>query len=223
MSVRDHRLSAFVLALGLAFGLALTAVDASAEDAIPAPAGRTWTDPPDRSTAASPAAGRDDAKPKDERRAETANTPETAGQSPKATAQSVKDRRSAARGAKAGPAARQAASRQPARRVAVARQGTRPVVARSQALRATRERNWTVRAYRPSYAEAPGIRYGYTSEDIPAYRPAGALDERTLRLRQVREAREAGYLVVRASDLRALPNRPFEIRREPDDQDDPEE
>ncbi|WP_019903759.1 hypothetical protein [Methylobacterium sp. 77] len=218
MAVQNHRFSAIVSSIGiLALGATLFANPASAEDATPAPAGRTWTDPPERKAAPSPVVGREETKPQEVRKADVAAS---GGQGPRIRRDVAGRTRSATANRQA---IRKVSSPKIARRVVPAdRQGIRAVAVRPPVARIARAQSWTVRAYQPSYVEASGFRYGYTSDEIPVYRrrDEGFTDYRAARLRQ---AREAGYLVVRAGDLNSLRGRSFETIREPEDRDDPEE
>ncbi|MCC0809481.1 hypothetical protein FPV16_25330 [Methylobacterium sp. W2] len=218
MPMRPHRFSAIIAALALSALCAMPMIDpVFAQDATPAPAGPAWTDPPDRKTAPSPAAGREDAKPEDVRKADaTARV----GKAPR-------NRRDAATGPRPSTASRHASRKAPAQKVArrtvpAGRESIRPVAVRAPASRMARDGAWTVRAFQPNYEDTPGYRYGYLSEEGPIYRRRddGGRDYQAARLRQ---AREAGYLVVRTDDPRTMRGRSFETLRESEDRGDPED
>lgn len=211
MPVRIHRVSTIVAALGLLAIWAMSPVDpALAQDASPPPAGRAWTDPPDRKATPSPVAAREEGKPQEVRKG---NAPTRARQLAGSRRDAVPHRQ----------VSRKASAPKVARRIAPAdRQPIRRTAVRAPTHRSTGDRAWTVRAFQPSREEAPAYRYGYVPDEAPAYhrREDEVTDYRAARLRQ---AREAGYLVVRGSDLRTLRGRPLETLREPEDQDDPED
>ncbi|CAA2106622.1 hypothetical protein MBUL_03764 [Methylobacterium bullatum] len=219
-----HRFSTIVSALGLSALCAMPMIEAVsaqdapvAKDATPAPAGRAWTDPPDRKAPPSPVAGREESKQQDVGKA---------GATARA-GKAARNRRDAAARIRPAPASRHASTKAPGHRIArrlvpAGRETIRPVAVRATASRVARDGNWTVRAFQPNYEDTPGYRYGYLSEEGPAYRRRddGDRDYQSARLR---EAREAGYLVVRTNDPRTMRGRPFETLREPQDRGDPED
>ncbi|WP_018043415.1 hypothetical protein [Methylobacterium sp. 88A] len=224
MPIRLHRFSTIVSALGLSALCAMPMIDTVsaqdapfAKDATPAPAGRAWTDPPDRKAAPSPVAGREDGKQQDVRKADATAR----------AGKAARNRRDAAARPRSATASRHASRKAPghgiARRLVPAgRETIRPVAVRAPASRAARDGTWTVRAFQPNYDDTPGYRYGYLPEEGPAYRRRddGGRDYQAARLR---EAREAGYLVVRSNDPRTMDGRPLEALRGPEDRGDPED
>ncbi|GJE19520.1 hypothetical protein [Methylobacterium marchantiae] len=218
MTVQNCRFSAIVSTFGtLALGAVLISSIASAQDAMTAPTGRPWTDPPDRRAPSSPVAGRHEKKAEAARRADT---PVNLGQAAPIQREASTPGRSTT---VKRPVIRKTVVRTVAQRVSpTERHGVRALAVASYPVRIAKNRNWTVRAYRPTYFETPGFRYGYTSDEITAYprRDDRFIDARAARLRQ---AREAGYLVVRAGDLHRLRGRSLETIHDPEDQDDVED
>lgn len=218
MPMRLHRFSTIIAALALSAVCAMPMIDpVFAQDATPAPAGPAWTDPPDRKTAPSPTAGREEAKPQDVRKADATAR---AGKAPR-------NRRDAAAGLRPSTASRHASRKATAQKVVrrtvpAGRESIRPVAVRTPASRMARDGAWTVRAFQPNYEDTPGYRHGYLSEEGPIYRRRddGGRDYQAARLRQ---AREAGYLVVRTDDRRTMRGRSFETLRESEDRGDPED
>lgn len=211
MPVRIHRVSTIVASLSLFALWAVSPVDpALAQDASPPAAGRAWTDPPDRKATPSPVAGREEGKPQEVRKV---SAPTRARQVAGSRRDAVAHRQ-VSRKAPAPKIARRMAppDRQPIRRMAI----------RAPAHRSGGDRNWTVRAFQPSQEETTAYRYGYVPEEVPSYRrrEEQVTDYQAARLRQ---AREAGYLVVRGRDLHLLQGRPLETLREPEDRDDRED
>lgn len=224
MPMRLHRFSTIVSALGLSALFAMPMIDTVsaqdaplAKDATPAPAGRAWTDPPDRKAAPSPVAGRDESKRQDVGKADATTRAGKAARNQRDVAARPRPATSSRH------ASRKASGHTVARRsVPAGRETIRPVAVRAPAGRVTRDGTWTVRAFQPNYDDTPGYRYGYLPEEGPAYRRRddGGRDYQAARLR---EAREAGYLVVRSNDPRTMHGRPFETLRGPEDRGDPED
>ncbi|WP_027173714.1 hypothetical protein [Methylobacterium sp. 10] len=224
MPVRLHRFSTIVSVLGLSALCAMPMIDpvfaqdaTFTQDATPAPAGRAWIDPPDRKTAPSPVPGREETKRQDVRKA---NATARAGKA-------ARNHRDVAAGPRRAMGIRHASPKAPAQKVArrtvpAGRETIRPIAVRAPASRNPRDGAWTVRAFQPNYEDTPGYRYGYLPEEVPAYRRRD--DEgRDYQAARLRQAREAGYLVVRTDDPRTMRGRPFEALREPEDRGDSEE
>jgi hypothetical protein len=106
--------------------------------------------------------------------------------------------------------------------VPAGRETIRPVAVRPPAGRTARDGNWTVRAFQPNDGEASGYRYDYLSEEVSAYRQGNGGD-RDFQAARLRQAREAGYLVVRTDDPRTMRGHPVEALRDFDDRGDPED
>jgi hypothetical protein len=218
MPGRLHRVSTLISALGLSALFAMPMTGAvCAQDATPAPAGRAWTDPPDRKAAPPSVAGRQENTSQDVRKADATARAGKAAQS----------RRGAVAGLRSAAATRHPSKKASARTIArrmvpAGRETIRPVAARAPAGRTARDGIWTVRAFQPNGEEASGYRYGDLSEEVPAYRRRNGGD-RDFQAARLRQAREAGYLVVRTDDPRTMRGRPFEVLRDFDDRGDPED
>jgi hypothetical protein len=177
-----------------AFALGLLPVLALAEPGSTSQSGRAWTDPPAREAAEAKAGPRAETPAPREvpARPATASTPRasaraaTAHRPGRATVRTLK-----AVNVRPTPRVRGAARPVATRRHFVSVSPRLPVAGHDPAFRVV-----TLRP--PAYARpAPMVSYGYTVEAAPA-RSLVYEDERAARIRQ---AREAGYLVVRSRSL----------------------
>jgi hypothetical protein len=176
----------------IAFALGVLPVFALAQ--APAPSARPWTDPPARGAA--------EAKPGP--RADTpaeAKAPETRETSKRTAAAKRPPTPVASRSTHAAAPPQKVAAARPAHRIKVAARAVvphRPVVS---AVPRTRVASPAIRVVtmRPAaYAPPPpAFRGGYAMEAAP-FRPMSYEDER---LRRIRQAQAAGYLVVRARSV----------------------